>query len=315
MTAPLKAYDIEPLTRPAERTSAENHGWCFGLPPGISCEQWPLDPGTGYPLMHGFTLLLPEDYRVHGPDIVALSFFGIAPERNEGGADLIPQLAAAIEARGPAPSDPDLMPFWKVGMVRHPRLSRMKDILDYSYAVILLTQAEFDGPFCQPPRPVPSKYLQGEPPKWLETGSAAAFLDGLYSPQFGPPLEEHWFVRKLGQIPERTPGFNRGLKWTPRSQDPNAGIAPREEWAIEKTGYQPRFYWQDGDAKAENYRIHAWAKDHGSNHIGGTMKPIQNIPEFSPYYVEFEEYFGGFNFAGGNAQLDFRDMAFDWACD
>ena len=32
-------------------------------------------------------------------------------------------------------------------------------------------------------------------------------------------------------------------------------------------------------------------------------------PEFSPFYVEFEEYFGG-----GNAQLDFRDMKFDWAC-
>ena len=118
--------------------------------------------------MHGFTLLLPEDYRVHGPDIVALSFFGIATEQNDGGADLIPALAAAINAKGPAPSDPDLLPFWKVGMAGHPRLYRMKDILDYSYAVILLTQAEFDGPLCPPPRPVKSEYLQGEPPKWLE---------------------------------------------------------------------------------------------------------------------------------------------------
>ena len=99
-------------------------------------------------------------------------------------------------------------------------------------------------------------------------------------------------VRKLGQIPDRKPAFSRGLHWTARANDPNAGIAPREEWSIEKTGYQPRFYWFDYEVKPENYRIHDWAKDHGPNHIGGTMKPIQNIPDFSPYYVEFEEYFG-----------------------
>ena len=28
--------------------------------------------------------------------------------------------------------------------------------------------------------------------------------------------------------------------------------------------------------------------------------------------MEFEEYLGGYKF-GGNAQLDFRDMKFDWA--
>jgi hypothetical protein len=43
------------------------------------------------------------------------------------------------------------------------------------------------------------------------------------------------------------------------------------------------------------------------------MRPTQNIPAISPYYVEFDEYLGGFNFAGSNAQLDFRDMAFHWA--
>jgi len=34
-------------------------------------EQWPLDPVTGFPLVHGFTLRLPEDYRPQGPEIVA----------------------------------------------------------------------------------------------------------------------------------------------------------------------------------------------------------------------------------------------------
>ena len=44
------------------------------------------------------------------------------------------------------------------------------------------------------------------------------------------------------------------------------------------------------------------------------MRPVQGVPEMTPFYVEFEEYLGGYNFGGGNAQLDFRDMRFDWAC-
>lgn len=69
--------------RRADRTSPGNKGWCFGLPPGINQEQWPLDPNTGYPLMHGFTLLLPEEYRVHGVEVVALSFFAVAFDHGE----------------------------------------------------------------------------------------------------------------------------------------------------------------------------------------------------------------------------------------
>jgi hypothetical protein len=44
------------------------------------------------------------------------------------------------------------------------------------------------------------------------------------------------------------------------------------------------------------------------------MRPCQAVPEMSPFYIEFEEYFGGYNFGTGNAQLDFKDMKFDWAC-
>jgi hypothetical protein len=79
----MKAYDLHLRTHAVDRASPANHGWCFGLPPGIRPEQWPLDPTTGHPLMHGFTLLLPDEYRVHGPEIVALSFFAIAPDHTE----------------------------------------------------------------------------------------------------------------------------------------------------------------------------------------------------------------------------------------
>src|SRR5258708_30596307 len=107
---PMKAYDIEMLTRSTD--PARNHGWCFGLPPGISQQQWPLDPANGHPLMHGFTLLLPEDYRVHGPDIVALSFFAIAPDHNDGAPASVPGVADALASPDP-PSDPDLLELWQ----------------------------------------------------------------------------------------------------------------------------------------------------------------------------------------------------------
>jgi hypothetical protein len=52
----------------------------------------------------------------------------------------------------------------------------------------------------------------------------------------------------------------------------------------------------------------------GRNHLGGTMFPCQWTPKFSPTYLETEEHFGGFNFGGGNGQLDLATMQFEWAC-
>ena len=81
------------------------------------------------------------------------------------------------------------------------------------------------------------------------------------------------------------------------------------------SGYVNFNYYEGDEISAETYREHEWAKGHKPNHIGGTMRPVQATPEFSPYYIGFEEYFGGYNFgAGGNAQLDFLEMKFDWAC-
>jgi hypothetical protein len=147
----MKAYDVEIVPRPVDRT--RDDGWCFGLPPGISPERWPLDTTNGYPLMHGFTIRLPEDYRLHGPDLVALSFFATAPDHNDGGPTINAEIEALIGAANPEPpSDPDLRPFWEAERRRHPRLHRMTDILGCCYAAILLTEEEFDGPLCEPPR-------------------------------------------------------------------------------------------------------------------------------------------------------------------
>ncbi|MBR1092465.1 hypothetical protein JQ621_33900 [Bradyrhizobium manausense] len=282
---PSRAYDLHMQDRSADRS--RDHGWVFGLPPGISSEEWPLDPVTGYPLMHGFTLLLPEDYRVHGEDIVAVSFFATAPDHNDGGASDDPEIREAVAAR-PA----------------HPRLARMTDILDYEYAALLLTKAEYDGAFATPPAPL--ALATAERPRWLHVGGASAFHQS--APGYAKKL--------LPSTPRADLAENRAIVLTARADDPNAGKGPQDTHVKHgpPTGYQPYYYYVDGVASRDNFRLHDWSKDHAPNHLGGTMRPCQAVPEMSPFYIEFEEYFGGYNFGGGNAQLDFKGMKFDWAC-
>jgi hypothetical protein len=260
--------------------------------------------------MHGFTLLLPEDYRCHGPEILGFSFFATAPDHNDGGvgAESQPMIDATLGATEPA--DRRYRPFWRAPAQNHPRLSRFKDILGYHYAVILLTRAEFDGPFCSPPE-ISRESLApdlAEKPRWLEIGSLSDFANysGVTS-----PTEPHWLTDLLGAIPPAGLDINRALRCTPRKNDPNAGKTPCEPWAREESDYAPPY----GEDANGDYVEHAWARGHATNHIGGTMRPVQAVPRCSPFYVEFDESFGGYNFGcGGKAQLDFKDMAFDWAC-
>jgi hypothetical protein len=36
---PTVAFDLSLLQAPPDRGSAQNHGWCYGLPPGLLPEQ------------------------------------------------------------------------------------------------------------------------------------------------------------------------------------------------------------------------------------------------------------------------------------
>ncbi len=319
MTFPMpeRAYDIDMLTQEVDRKSADNQGWVFGLPPGIKSEQWPLDPVTGYPLVHGFTLKLPEDYKVHGPDIVAISFFATAADQNDGGAEDNPEVEKLIiSPPQSAPENKHLAEIWRIARHVHPRTHRMADILDYQYAVVLLTQAEFDGELATPPRLGMNEVLaRSAPPDWLEKGAARAFFDMNCCEPFLIPMEDHHIYKVLGGQPESRLDYNRAIRWTPRQSDPNAGKAPMEDWGDgTESGYQSFYYFKDDVIETENYRLHEWAREHKDDHIGGTMRPVQSVPEVGPFYIGFEEYFGGYNFGGGNAQLDFHAMKFDWAC-
>ena len=141
----MKAYDLNLKLGEDYRVEGSS-GWVFGLPPGITPQQWPLDPHSGYPLKHGFTLLLPLEYRVHGPEIIALSFFAISPEHNDGGPEFTPGLFDLIKTPGETPpDDAALRRFWVHARTAHPCMHRMTDNLNCEYAVFLLTM--FMEPF------------------------------------------------------------------------------------------------------------------------------------------------------------------------
>lgn len=304
----MKAYDLHLRTHAVDRASPANHGWCFGLPPGIRPEQWPLDPTTGHPLMHGFTLLLPDDYRVHGPEIVALSFFAIALDHTEApeGPDGLED--AALGQGTEPPDDPVLRPLWQHGREPHPRLHRMEDELGWPYAVILLTREAFDGPLCEPPV-LPVSGLPAPPPAWRTVGAASAFWKQAYSPYLSLQPEEYAVFKQLGGVPDEDPHYHRALHWTPRVNDPNAGKAPATEG--DDGGYASPYGWNDDRTE---FVQREWSLDHQPNHIGGTMRPCQGTPPFSAFHIGFEEVLGGYNFGSGCAQLDIRDMKIDWAC-
>ena len=298
----MHAYDLHVLPRPADRDDPDCRGWCYGSPPGIRPAHWPLDPNNGYPLMHGFTLLLPEDHRCHGPELVALAFFGCAPDHNDGmpleNEALGPLLRALAADPAATPAhDPALAGLVAAMRDPHPRLRRMTDILGCAYAAIPLTREEFDGPLAELPPTARHPALAHVPePGWMRRGSGRA-----------ADPERDAVARLLGGTPAAEAGFQRALDWSVRADDPNAGVAP-VDFPGEGDAYTSPFDPGSGMPRA-------WAEALAPNHVGGTMQPVQAVPpDFGAHVVGFEEYLGDFNFGTGNAQLDFERWRFDWAC-
>jgi hypothetical protein len=207
------------------------------------------------------------------------------------------------------PTDPDLLPFWHYRQNRHRMEFRMKDIIDHNFAAIWLTQAEFAGPLCQPPRLAGNALLQkNPPPPWLGLGTARAAFDlhiGSYE-RLDEIANKYWY-RLFGRVPEI--GHHAyGIAITVREGDPNAGRPPRDK-LLHKDELGD--YVAPYSKEAEPFDL---ARLSARNHLGGTMFPCQWTPKYSATYLEIEEHFGGFNFGGGNGQLDLASMKFDWAC-
>ena len=213
---PTRAYNLK-LLREEGHHGPDSHGWCFGLPPGISPQQWPLDPLTGYPLVHAFTLRLPPDYRCHGPDIAGLSLFACCAEHSDGGTSPDEAIQDAMKAEDP-PQDARYRPFWEAVRGAHPRLYRMEDILGDNYAAILLTEAELGGPLCAVPD---TSAAQGvschKSPRWLDLGSARDFFDVHVGSASVISVKDHWVYKSLGGIPDARTDWSRALRWSPRA--------------------------------------------------------------------------------------------------
>jgi len=305
VTAPTIAYDLSLLQQAPERGSARDHGWCYGLPPGLSPEQWPLSPYDGYPMQHCFTLKVPEQYRTQGADRVALSMFADQQYDEPVEVDAVADYFASDTMERPA--DAALLPFWTYRRHRHAMEFWMKDSIDHNYAAIWLTAAEFAAPLCQPPQLAGNPLVKANPlPLWLEHGAARAVFDvhvGDY--ENAAELEKKYWYRLFGHVPEA--GHRAyGIALALREGDPNVGKPPRDH-LLHKAELGD--YIAPVDEQWERLRSLS-----GRNHLGGTMFPCQWTPKFSPTYLEIEEHFGGFNFGGGNGQLDLATMRFGWAC-
>ena len=253
---PSRAYNLK-LLHEEGRPGPDSHGWCFGLPPGILPQQWPLDPQTGYPLVHAFTLRLPDDHRCHGPEIAGVSLFACCSEHSDGGTSPDEAILEAMIGEAP-PRDARYRPFWDARSAAHPRLYRMADILGDSFAAILLTEDELNGPLCAVPETRAAQGLSSHnKPGWLARGSGRDFFDSHVGAS--SVKANHWVYKTLGGIPEARPDWNRALRWSPRAADPNAGMAPQDSFSGDKTsGYLQPHYYEGGVVKAENFRKAEW---------------------------------------------------------
>ena len=102
----------------------------------------------------------------------------------------------------------------------------MSDILDDNYAVILLTEDELNGPLCRPPDTAAARALScHKTPEWLETGNGHPF----FTLQAGlSDAQNHYLFKILGGVPDARLDWSRGLRWSERAADPNAGRAPQD---------------------------------------------------------------------------------------
>jgi hypothetical protein len=264
--SPTTAYDLTLLQTPPCRGAENDHGWCYGLPPGIAENQWPLSPFDGFPMQPCFTLRLPEQYRAQGRDYVALTVFADQQHDEPGEVEPVARYLGAETSE--RPTDPDLLPYWNYRQNRHPMEFRMKDIIDHNFAAIWLTESEFAGPLCQPPGLAANGLLrENPPPPWLEKGSARAAFDlnvGCYD-SVDEIAGKTWY-RLFGRVPAI--GHHAyGIAVATRAGDPNVGRPPRDKHLHKSELGDYVAPYGEGPEALNLKRLS------GRNHLGGTMFP------------------------------------------
>ncbi|GAB3153726.1 hypothetical protein GCM10027290_47060 [Micromonospora sonneratiae] len=165
-------------------------GWADPAGPGIDVRTWPRSPRTGQPMIHCFTLWLPEAYRRRGPDLVAVSVF----QWNDDCyfKEPLPEVEAAFAGRRVDVVQPD-HPFWAelAESRRHPQLQLADDGVASLVAMVWLNETELNGPRVARPTAAPE------------------FADG--------EAETMHLRQRYGVF---------GPLWLVTRDDPNAGVAP-----------------------------------------------------------------------------------------
>ena len=269
---------MEPLKQAYDLELTDNdhgQGWAFGRPVGITTDQWPRSRINGLPMAHLWTILVPEAYRAKGKDLVAISLFQ-ADDSFEDRVDGIEDMITNLTEV----NNIDAEDFWAslsdYANHRHPQEIYLKDIIGGGWALIWLTEAEFLGKST----PLPNKENSIYPDYEIEEWGSTCFVKD----------EPAQFIQHVVRIDD--PNIGKMLDEWPDEDDENAYISMFSE-------------------KGEMLNLDRF---HAKNHFGGTANPIQGMPEFSPFYIEFEETLGDANMGGGNGQIDLLNNEFDWAC-
>lgn len=298
-----QAFDLE-LSDPVRLETRPENGWCFGRPPGIDADRWPMSPVYGTPLRHAFTLKVPAPYRTQGPDRIAISLF-IDEMFDERRLVPLPTSPASPSASGGVDAHRHDMQWGR-----------------FHLSMFWLSAEEFAGALGTPPMMEGADDAQV--PGWLVDRPADYFghynlpSNAFHRPRASSSAPGAHALQQLMET-ERPPSgwatlpamealdFGFPIDISPREGDPNVG-RPASEWEEDNvvSGYIPAYSGLDGAANLERFAEF-------EAHLGGTMFPAQAYPEFSPFYLEFQETFGGFAFAGGLAQLDLKEMQIAWA--
>lgn len=306
---PTSTFNVGVVSGLQPRGTPAPDGWCCGLPRGITPIQWPLSNKNGFPLEHHFTVRVPQAYRVKGPQYVALALFSETTYESDKAPAVHDLMDIIFDGRQlPDTVAPELQPFLDHLRHRHPMDFRSKDILDQTFAMIWLTEEEFQGAECEPLVPtVTAANADCERPHWLTFSSVQQIFGWNGGEEF---TGESFLQRLVGRKPSG-PWDLLLLKQTERHDDPNVGKRPVETYGLEE--YADR----NKDGYVEKHS-EAWGAlgieiTYGELHFGGTASPCQAMPALTPFFIEFEESMGLLNFGGGNGQLDLISMQIDWA--
>ncbi len=230
---PKAAFDIEVVEQDC------NNGWSFGNPKGITSVQWPRAHNNGIPMSHLFTVKVPEDYRVHGQEFMAVSLF--YSELDKYDADIESFITGQLQEM---PQD-EHAAFWEALDVyrknKHPKSYNISGDFGEEYTVVWLTQAEFEG----------------ETTKLPENNLAYELPDMQYTVMVYNEKQE---TREFLQLVER-------------ENDPNAGKMPTDD--DDDPDYIPMYSDKGEELGLERF----WGKQHfGGTSSPCQMEPTGFTP-------------------------------------